>query len=231
MAQTTPVRYPNGVTNNPPTDIFNRLVIPDISDLHFFLDDFDKYTAAQWVVGGVGTPVAPALVAGDGGVLSVANSAADNDNNWIQQLVTAWTFASTKQLWFRARGTIDDATQSDLAFGLQVAVAGNNFLTPTDGVFIRKDDDALTMVLVSRVGGVETASTTLGSLANATAFDLAFYYDGKGTISAALNNGQQRRITPAAITAVALRVTAGVQNGSAAARTLLLDQLYCVKER
>lgn len=227
----TPTRYPRGVTNHSVTSLFNKLPTPDPSRLHFFLEDFDQFTAAQWVTGGVGTPVAPALVAGDGGIVSIANSAADNDNNFLQQLVTAWTLVSGKQLWFRARGSVSDATQSDLAFGLQIAVAGNNFLTPADGLFLRKDDDGLTFKLVSRVGGVETLSASLGAIANATAFDIGFYYDGLGTIYAQLAGNAIQRITPASITAVAMRITAGLQNGDANARTLLLDQLFCAKER
>lgn len=227
----TPQRYPNGVTNVAPQSVFNRLTIPDPTELHVFYEDFDQYTAAQWVVGGVGAPVAPALVAGEGGILSVVNSAADNDNNWIQQAVTAWSIQVNKQLWFRARVQVSDATQTDIALGLQIVVAANNFLTPADGIFLRKDDDALGIKFVSRIGGVETATANFFNIASNTQFSAQFYYDGNGNFLAGINDVVLGRLTPATITAVALKVTAGVQNGDAVARTMLVDQILCVKER
>lgn len=224
-------RFPNGVTNVAENDVLANLKIPDLSQYHLRYEDFDLYTAAQWVVGGAGAPVAPALVVGDGGLISLANSAADNDNNFIQQLVTAWTLVAGKKLSFIARAQVDDATQCDIALGLQIAVAANNFLTPADGIFLRKDDDALNFFLVSRVGGVETVSAAFGPIANATQFSVGFHYNGAGNIIASLNGVVRASITPASLTAVALRLTAGVQNGTAVSRTMLLDQVMIAKER
>lgn len=231
MIDNTVSRYPNGVTNRFDNDVFANLKIPDHTLYHKFIEDFDRYTAAQWVVGGVGTPVAPALVAGDGGILSVVNSAADNDNNWIQQLVTGFTLVAGKKLFFRARAQVDDATQSDLVFGLQIAVAANNILTPADGLFLLKADDGLTFVLQHRVGGVAITSAASPVIANATAFEVSFAYDGLGNIGASLNGALFSSITVPVVTAVGLKVTAGLQNGSAVLRTMLLDQLFCAKER
>lgn len=226
-------RYPNGVNNRFDNDVFANLKMPDCSIYHLFYEDFDQYTAAQWVLGGVGTPVAPALVAGDGGLLSLATSAADNDNNWIQQAATAWTFTPGKKLFFRARvAAIDSSTECDIALGLQVAVAANEILIPTDGVFLRKADNISNFVLVSRVGGVETISTQFGPIVSpATPFEVSLAYDGQGNILGSLNGQVSVSITPAALTAVPLRITAGVQAGNAAVRTMLLDQLVCYKER
>lgn len=226
----SPVRYPYGVNNVSPHKIFNDLTIPDISGLHWFYEDFDKYTAAEWVVGGV-NPVVAALAAGDGGILSMATTGAANDSNFIQQAATAWTLAAGKQLWFKAIAQVDNASLAAMAFGLQVAVAANNFLTPTDGVFLRKAAAGTSVVLVSRVGSVETVTASLGNIADATKFDVEFYYDGKGSIWAGIGGNMTQVAVPAAITAVPLRITAGVLGSTAAARTMLLDQLYCVKER
>lgn len=224
-------RWPGGQTNVLDNDVFANLKVNDRSRNHEFFEDFDRYTAAQWVVGGVGTPVAPALVAGDGGILSVANSAASGDNNWAQQAATAWTLTAGKKLFFRARAQVDSALNSAMAFGLQVAVAANNFLTPADGLFIRKPAADTNVYLVHRVGGVETLSVALGVIADATQFEVSFAYDGQGNIIASLNGQVKASITPAALTAVALKVTLGVQNGTAAARTGLVDQLWSLKER
>lgn len=223
-------RYPNGVTNRFDNDVFANLKVPDRSIYHEFIEDFDRYTAAQWVAGGV-NPVAPALAAGDGGIISMATTGASGDSNFLQQLVTAFTLVAGKKVFFRARATVDDATLAQFALGLEVAVAGNNFLTPTDGVFLRKPAADTNVYLVSRVGGVETLSAALGAVVAATPFEVSFAYDGAGNIAAAFNGNVRASITPASIAAVAFRVTAGVQAGSAVARTMLLDQLFCAKER
>lgn len=227
--------FNGGVSTRATPHPFMNLGVPDPGRFNAVNEDFNYYTAAQWTVGGVGTPVAPALVAGDGGILSMANSAADNDNNWISlgtATVTQFSFTSTKRLFFAARATVDDATQCDMVFGLQVTVAANNFLTPADGIFLRKDDDGTNWKIVSRVGSVETVSSGFGTVVNATKFDVAFAYEPhEGAIYAAFNGVTQAVIRPASFTAVGLRIVAGIQNGSAAARTMLLDTLFCAKER
>lgn len=223
-------RFPNGSNNLLENDPFGNLIVNDRSLYHEMAEDFDKYTAAQWAVGGV-NPVAPVLVAGEGGVLSMATTGAAADSNWIQGLFTAWSVVAGKPLFFRIRATLDDVTAGVWAAGLQVTVAGNNFLTPTDGVFLRKPVADTNVYLVSRVGGVETLSASLGVLTNAVQFEADFFYDGLGNIVGGLNRQQKASITPASITAVALKHTVGVLANSVAARTLLLDQLVSMKAR
>ncbi len=223
-------RYPNGVTNAFDNAIFTNLKIPDRTIYHEFVDDFDKYTAAQWSVGGV-NPVAPALAAGDGGILSMATTGASGDSNYVQQAANAFFVVAGKKMFFRARAQVDDATLAQFSLGLQIPVAANNFLTPADGIYIRKPAADTNVYLVSRVGSVETLSAALGVITAGTQFEVSFAYDGQGNIAAALNGQVKASITPAAITAVGLRVTAGVQAGSAVARTMLLDQLVAFKER
>ena len=226
----SPVRYPFGVNNIDPSTVLRNLPIPDWSKLHVFLDDFDKYTAAQWTVGGVNAGV-PALTAGDGGLLVMTNAGANGDSTFIQQAQPAFVFTPGKQLFFRARAALNAITFGSVALGLQVAVAANNFLTPANGVFLRKSASNAGMELVNRVGGAETATATFGDYTGGQV-DVAFYYDGKGTIWAGLGNDLASiSLTPAAISSAAMGVVAGVQNTSAASRVLTLDQLYCVKER
>lgn len=236
-------RYPGGLTNRFDNDVFANLKVPDRSIYHEFIEDFDRYTAAQWVAGGV-NPVAPALAAGDGGIISMATTGASGDSNTLQQLVTAVTFVANRSLFFRFRAQVDDATLALVGAGLQIAIAANNFLTPTDGVFFRKPAADTSIYLVSRVGGVETLSVALGTVVAAQQFEAAFSYDGRGNIAASFSANTapgvagaaaqgpiRASITPAAITALALRATAGVQANSAVARTMLLDQLFYAKER
>lgn len=221
-------RYPGGVTNVPDNSVFANLKVNDPSSYHAFFDDFDRYTAAQWVVGGV-NPVAPALAAGDGGILSMATTGALNDSNFVSTAVPGFTLG-TKRLFFRLRGQVDNATNAAMAAGFQVAVAGNNFLTPADGLFLRKPAADTNWYLVHRVGGVEILSAALGTIADATPFSVGLATDGQNVVGA-VNDVVRGSITVPTFTAVALKVVAGVVSGTAAARTLLLDQLVAFKER
>lgn len=225
----TVTRFPNGSNNLADNNVFANLRINDPSVYHAFFDDFDRYTAAQWAVGGV-NPVAPALVSGDGGILSMATTGAANDSNFVSAAQPGYTLSATKRVMFRARGQVDNATLAAMAFGLQVAVAGNNFLTPADGLFLRKPAAETNFYLVHRVGGVEILSVALGAIADATPFAVSFATDGNNVI-AALDNTVRASITVPTYTAVALKVVAGVLGSTAAARTLLLDQLVAFKER
>jgi hypothetical protein len=230
-------RFPNALNNLKDNDPLANFSLPDRSQVHSFLEDFDLFLATMWTVGGVGTPTR-ALVAGDGGILSISNSAALNDNSWIQGSI-GYTPAATRRMFFRARASLDSATLAIAALGLQIAVAANNFLTPVNGIFFRKDTGVATMTLVSRAASVETVSGSLGSVVAAQQFEVAFALDiGSNIIAAAFQpntaNGPAQlvaTITPAALPAVALGVVAGCQNGSAVIRTLSLDQIFASKER
>lgn len=238
-------RYPNGVTNVADNNIFNALKTMNPSLYHMRMEDFDLYTAAQWVVGGVGAPVAPVLVSGDGGIISLTNSAADNDNNFISPAQPGYILQAGKKMFFRAHFTPSVALQIDLALGLQIPVAANNFLTPANGIFFRKDDDQTGIVLVSRAAGVETVSASLGALVDNTQTVVSLYYDGQSTLYGQLNVATSAgavppivfgaatlvSITPAAFPTVALGMVAGVQNGDGNARVLTIDYLMAAKER
>lgn len=232
----TVTRFQNGVTNAADNAPFNNLKVPDRTVYHEFNDDFDKYTAAQWAVGGV-NPVAPVLAAGDGGILAMATTGANADSNYIQQAANAYfltqgsAVVQGKRTGFKFRGILDDVTAGLLGAGLQIAVAANNFLTPADGLFLRKPAADTNIYLVHRVGGVEILSLAMGVLTNAVAFEAGFWYDGQTNVLGFLNGQNKVSITVPVLTAVGLRVTVGVQANTVAARTLSLDQLYAAKER
>lgn len=223
-------RFANGVATAGDSAGFNNMKVPDPSIYHWFFEDFDQYTAAQWVTGGVGAPVAPVLVSGDGGIIQLANSVANGDNNWLQQAQTAWSITAGKRLFFRARAALNAVTFGSVALGLQVAVAANNFLTPVNGVFLRKSASNAGMELVVRTAGVETASGSIGDYTGGIV-DVFFVYDGQGTVIAGANNQPLASVTPAAFTGVPLSIVVGVQNTSAASRVLAVDQIFCAKER
>lgn len=223
-------RLPRGLTNVESNNIFNSLREFDPLIYNRFFEDFHVFAAASYSTGGVGTPTRAAQ-AGLGGLVRLGNSAADNDNSWLQSANPTFQLIAGKKLFFGARVTPSDATQSDLAVGLQIAVASNNFLTPVNGLFFRKDDDAAAIALVSRAASVETTTGAVATLTDATQVELQFYYDGIGSVWGAVNGTVVGRLTPAALPSVLMGFTFGVQNGAAVAKTLDIDQVFVAQER
>lgn len=223
-------RFQNGVNNVSVGDIFNSLRTMDPTIFQTLLDDFHIFTSASWSTGGVGTPTRAAQ-AGLGGLVRLGNSAADNDNSWIQTANPTFQIVAGKRIFFAARVAVSDATQSDFVAGLQIAVATNNFLTPVNGIFWRKNDDAATLELVSRAASVETTSGAVATAVTSTNHHLQFYYDGGSDLWGAVDGSVLTRITPAALPSVLMGATIGIQNGAAAAKTLDIDQVFVAQER
>lgn len=224
-------RLPNGITNVKPGDIFNSLSEPDPSKLIRDFDEMLFYLATDWSTGGVGAG-GSAAQAGLGGLIRLTNAAADNDNRWLQRTNPHFLLTPGKKLFFQARvAQISDVTESDVAIGLQIAVASNNFLTPANGVFFRKDDGAATVAFVSRAATVETTSGAIATLAAATPYRFQFYYGGGADLWAGINGAVGARITPAALPSVLMGPTFGIQNGEGVAKNMDLDQVLVLQER
>jgi hypothetical protein len=224
-------RLPNGITNASVGDIFASLVEPDVSKFIRDFTEFDHYLVTDWSTGGVGAGTT-AVQAGRGGLLRLTNAAADNDNRWIQRNNPNFQIVSGKRIFFQARlAQISDVTQSDVSVGLQIAVASNDFLTPVNGIFFRKDDGAATVAFVSRAASTETTSGAIATLAAATEYRFQFFYDGGSDLWAGINGTVLTRITPATLPSVLMGPTLGIQNGEAAAKNMDIDQILVLQER
>lgn len=238
LVNTTTTRFANGITNVSDRDIFNQLPQTDDSALITDAEEFVRFLATDWSVGGVGTPTRAAQ-AGLGGQIRLTGSAASGDNSWLQRnnpnfqvIVPVPGTSPGKRIWFEARlAQIDDATNAVCAVGLQIAVAANNFLTPVNGVFFRKAAAQTGWELVSRAAGVETTTGNIFTAVAATPIRLQFFFDGIDTIWAAINSTILAKITPAALPSVLIGPTFGVQNGTAVARLMDVEQFYIYQDR
>lgn len=222
-----------GITNNNDADIFNSLREPDQS---LYIRDFDEYVnylVTDWSTGGVGAG-STTVQAGLGGLIRLLTTAAGGDNRWIQRNNPNFQVVAGKKIFFQCRlAQTDDATNGVLAIGLQIAVAANNFLTPVNGIFFRKNAAQTSIEFVSRAAGVETTSGALPNfvLAAATPYRFQFFYDGQADIWCAINGTPLARITPAALPAVLMGPTIGLQAGTAVARNADIDQILVLQER
>lgn len=225
----TPTRFPYGVTNTTKDTDFGMYIAADPSKQHAYFNDFDVYTAGDWTVTETQVGATQALTDGDGGLLLLTNSAADDDLVSLQKVGESFLFAAGKKLWFKARFKVSDATQSDVAIGL--AITDTTPLAVSDAVYFLKLDGSTTMNLLVEKNGTAT-TTAAATIADATFVTVGFYYNGSDEIkvyadgvhvgtSATTNLPDDEELT----------VTIAVQNGEAAAKTLTVDYVFVAKER
>jgi len=226
----TTTRFPNGVTNASEDSLFAQLGQPAATEFHTYFEDFDYYTAANWTVTETDSGATQALADGDGGLLLITNTAADNDLVSLQKVGESFRFATGKKLFFEARFKVSDATQSDVVIGLQIT--DTTPLDVTDGVFFIKADGAATVDFRVEKNNTATTASAMATMANDTYIRLGFYYDGVSAVQYFVNG----TYTGSSVTTNLpddedLTVTFAIQNGEAAAKTMTVDYIYVAKER
>lgn len=233
MGNNTVTRFPYGVTNNGQDTIFADMVQGDPTKFHQYWNDFDTYTAGDWVVTETDAGATEALTAGDGGLLLITNTAADNDLVALQKTPAAFSFTSGKKAFFKARLKVSDATQSDLVVGLQVVDVTP--LDVTDGIYFLKADGAATLDVICRKDAStgSTSASAVASMANDTFVELAWYYDGSSKVYYAVDGSvlgsldASSSYLPDAVCTVSL----AIQNGEAVAKTMTVDYVFAAIER
>lgn len=224
-------RYPNGLATRKKTDPFGNYTHPDQTDEHRFIDDFNNYTSSSWTITVVGTST-PALVAGDGGLLGITTSTANNDSAFLQKLPESYSFETGKEAWFGARFKVSALT-SVVVMGLQVTDT-----TPedvTDGIYwVSTTATGALTAYVRRNATTGSSSIAAGTLVADTYTELAWYWDGKDTVTF-----WQDRVAVGSITGVAANylpdtttaISFGLRTTTAAAKTMTVDLFFCSKSR
>lgn len=223
-------RFPNGVTNVGEDSLFAAMGQLAPTKFHTFWEDFDYYNASNWTVTETQAGATQALTDGDGGLLLLTNTAADDDLVSLQKVGESYRFASGKKLFFEARFKVSDATQSDVVIGLQIT--DSTPLDVTDGVFFIKVDGSTAVGLRVEKNDTATATANVATLANDTFIRLGFYYDGVSKIeyyvdgvlrgaSVTTNLPDDEDLTP----------TFAIQNGEAVAKTMTIDYIFIAEER
>ncbi len=235
MSNNTVTRFPGGVGTLAENHPLSRLTFPDVTGWHTYFNDFDTYTAGDWVVTETQAGATQALAAGDGGILLLTNSAADNDQNSIAKTPAAFNLTAGKRAAFRARFKIDDVTQSDLIVGLVVVDAGLPSAGRTDGIYFYSDDESAALNVTCRLNATTGAvnATNIATLVNDTYLTVEWFYDGIDRLYYGTNGVMRGSIaaTAANLPDAALTVTFAYQNGSAVARVASIDYLFAAQER
>ena len=229
-------RFVNGITNVAENNILADFGMLDPTKWIVFFDDFLRYNAADWVIttteAGAGDAT-EALTDINGGALLITNDAADNDNDFFQKVGECFRLSSGKRAFFKARFKTSDATQSDIVFGLQVT--DTSPLDVTDGIYFLKEDGAATVDLYCRKDATTGSNKAddIATLANDTFVELAWYYDGEGTVYYAVDGVVKGSMTASSsyLPDTELTVSFGIQNGEAVAKTLTVDYVFAALER
>jgi len=230
MANLLVTRFPNGVTNVGEDSPFADLTMPAPTKFHTYYEDFDYYVAANWTVTETQAGATQALTDGDGGLLLITNTAADDDLVALQKVGESYRFASGKELFFEARLKVSDATQSDVVIGLQITDATP--LNVTDGVFFIKADGSTSVSLLVEKDNTATTTSSVATMANNTFISLGFYYDGASSIQYFVDGVVKgTSVTTNLPDDEDMTVSIALQNGEAVAKTMTVDYVFVAKER
>lgn len=227
-----PTRFPGGINNSVITETTGNLGFPDPTKFHTYFNDFDTYTAGDWVVTetGVATQV---LTDGDGGWLLVTNAAADNDASFSQLAIESFALTAGKRAFFKTRFKCSDVTQSDLQFGL-LGVDTTPF-DVTDGIYMLKADGAATVDIYVRKDATtgSNSATAVATLTNDTFVTFGWAYDGVDVVEFFFNDVKVYTLDGSStyLPDALLTPSFGVQNGEAVAKNMTLDYIFVAIER
>lgn len=229
----TVTRFPNGATNVAENHPYADMPSEYPAKFHTYFNDFDVYTAGDWVVTETDSNATEALTAGDGGLLLITNTAADNDLVALQKTPAAFLLTAGKRAYFEARLKVSNATQCDMVVGMQVV--DTTPLDVTDGIYFLKADDAATVDVFCRKDA-STGSTTAAAIATMvddTYMTFAWFYNGVDAVYYAIDGVVKGHLDASSsyLPDTTLTVSFALQNGSANARTATLDYLFARFER
>jgi|TARA_R100000005_G_C4955927_1_gene174464 hypothetical protein len=234
-----PTHFSSGVSNRTNGHPLFEFPYLDPFKYYIYSNDFFTYHADEFTIttteGGSGD-ASEALTSLAGGALLITNDDADNDHDFFQLKGESFKYSSTKNMFFKARFKVSDATQSDIVMGLQIT--DTSPLATTDGIFFQKDDGDANLDFHIEKDSTQTDNTAISTLSDDTFVDVAFHYDPKGN----LGSGSFKIYVDDALVATQttltnvpdneeLTVSFGIQNGAAAAKTMTVDYIMAAVER
>lgn len=229
MTNISTTNEPGGITNSVIGSPLQTYGSMDPTIFHEYFNDFDTFDPTNdWTNTVTGVTPTNSIVAGDGGWLSMVNTAANNDLNSLQLKAATFAITSGQQAWFKCRFKTSNATNAALIIGLIQTTTTP--LTVTDGIYFSKA--AASTSLTCKVAKSSTASTlTAATMANDTFLNVGWWYDGASAINVYVNNVKVGSLATTNLPTAALNLTLAESNGTAAAITTTIDYVFCSTER
>ena len=200
---------------------------------HVYFNDFFTYTAADWTITtcetGAGTAT-EALTDEAGGVLLITNDNADNESDELQKVGEAFCCTASKPFWLEGRFKVNDTTQSDFFFGLNVTdttlIDGGQ-----DGVWFQKDDGDKNLDWGTDKDNTASGGLTGKTMENDVWVRLGIKWDGASTVSFWVDGEQVASSISNINDDELMKISFGIQNGEAAAKTLSVDYIKAFQIR
>lgn len=227
MTSISTTNEPAGITNAVLNSALSSYGADDPTVFHTYFNDFDVFTAGDWTGTATGS-VTNAVIAGDGGILSMINSAANNDLDSLQLKAASFAIVSNYKAWFKAKFSISNATNAAITIGLIQTTTTP--LTVTNGIYFSKAAASTTLTCKTTLSST-TSSVIVGTLANATSVNVGFHYNATSAIDVYLNNVKVGSLPITNLPTANLNLTIAVANGTAAANTLNVDYILASIER
>lgn len=231
----SPSRFKNGVNNLYVGHPLANFPLPTpIGTAYVDFHDFDQYVSGDWTVTNTTSHQTIGLIAGAYGLLSIAGGASSvsTDIGAIQGNPFDFNFTSGQEVWFSCTLTADVAANNLIIAGLASSVAT---MAPSDGIYFSKAAGSATVDLVVRKSSTSSTLSAVATMVDATSIKLAFYYNGKDTVYAYVNDVQvaaQTTLTNLP-TATALGKCLGIKLAAAAPTTAYVttDYLLAAQDR
>lgn len=242
----TPTRFPKGVTNEGPGDAFYKLAFPNPLKWHVYYNDFNAYSADDWLETVVDTDVdsgdTRTIDATAGGVLNILNNdnAADSTNLRLGGDDSAEQFLlpTGKQAYLGAKFSSTDVDKNYLAValveGTDVDLEGG---LPNDHVAIEVDGtDANIDISVSK-DGTTTTSTAVGTVSDYSPgtnnlTEVVLYYNGDDKIEVFVDDEKKATLaTDNWPDDEELALEIEIHNTDAAADSMAVDWVMVAVER
>jgi hypothetical protein len=190
----------------------------------------ETYRAGDFTITAGGTsPITQSLVAGSVALITTGATEYNGDN--IQAVGTKFQLASGKPLYFGAKLTLGEATQTDLVVGLfgidtTLALGSSSHASgvAASGIGFFKFDEATACTFRTVQTATET-NTVSASTMDTNAHIYEFFYDG--TNATAYVDGVRIGCVTSGLPTVVLTPSIAFQTGSANARTCTVHWMKC----
>jgi uncharacterized membrane protein len=212
---------------------YPRRIIDAFGDVNkSYLDE--TWRAGDFTVTASGTsPITQSVLAGAIALVTTGGTEYDGDN--IQEVGTKYALAAGKALYFGAKLTLSDATQSDLVVGLAgtdttlTASSSAHALNVGAGLIGFTKLDGATQCYFKTITTATEANSAAAFTMDTSAHIYEFYWDGyvlygyiDGTLIATFASG---------VTSAVVTPSIAVRTGETAAKTLTIHWMKCFQAR